>query len=139
METDPAFLAAEVYSFIGILASGIIFTRLALKARSIGSFRFQLSLFILMWVAAEIPHVLDSIGVITATNDLLMMGLELHALSMFVFAGFVIVRSVRFIRPPHAQPFMLNSDIGPSSPSLNTPGGPLVSSGSPTDSEGERR
>ncbi len=137
METDPLSLSAEVYSFIGILASAVIFARLALKARSIGSFRFQLSFFILMWVAAETPHILDSIGFISATSDLLMMGLELHALSMFVFAGFVVLKSIRFLRPPHAQPFMLNSDLGPSSPSFNPPSSPLAATDR-SSSEGER-
>ena len=121
MEADPVLLIAEVYSFIGIVLAAFIFTRLAIKARSIGNFRFQLSIFILIWVAAEIPHVLDSLGLIDVSSYL-TIGLMLHLVSMIVFAVFVGLRSLRFLHPPHgARSFFPETSLtgplkGPSPP-----------------------
>ncbi|TMI44129.1 hypothetical protein E6H23_01515 [Candidatus Bathyarchaeota archaeon] len=121
MEADPVLLIAEVYSFIGIVLAAFIFTRLAIKARSIGNFRFQLSIFILIWVAAEIPHVLDSLGLIDLSSYL-TIGLMLHLVSMIMFAVFVGLRSLRFLHPPHgARPFFPETSLtgplkGPSPP-----------------------
>jgi hypothetical protein len=121
METDPLLLVAEMYSFIGIVLAAVIFTRLAVKARSIGNFRFQLSIFILIWVAAEVPHTLDSLGLIDVTSYL-TVGLVLHLISMIVFAVFVGLRSLRFLHPPHggAEPFFPESSLtgSPKIPSL---------------------
>ena len=116
METDPAFLAAELYSFIGILLSAIIFLRLALKARSIGAFRFQLSIFILIWVAAEVPHILDTIGLIDVSSYL-ELGLYLHLISMIIFAGFIGLRSLRFIHPHNLK----GSDFFTAQPPTTSP------------------
>jgi hypothetical protein len=74
-----------------VIASAIIFSALALKSRSVKSFSFQFSIFMLLWAAAEVPAVLSSVGVIVATAYE-TVGLELHFLSMFVFAGFVFLR-----------------------------------------------
>ena len=98
METDPVVISAEIFSFTGIIVSAIIFLRLMFKAHSIGSFRFQLSIFILIWVAAEIPHIFDSLGLIDVTNYL-QLGLILHLISMLIFAGFIGLRSLRFLLP----------------------------------------
>lgn len=120
METDPVVLMAEIYSFIGIVLAGFIFTRLAVKGQSIGNFRFQLSIFILIWVAAEIPHILDSLGVVDVSSYL-TAGLMLHLISMIAFAVFVGSRSLRFLHPAQGiQPFFPESSLtGPSkSPSV---------------------
>src|SRR5207245_9028763 len=112
---------AEVYSFIGIVFAAFIFTRLAIKAGSIGNFRFQLSIFILIWVAAEIPHVLDSLGLIDVSSYL-TIGLMLHLVSMIISAVFVGLRSLRFLHPPQvARPFFPEASLpvplkGPSPP-----------------------
>lgn len=91
----------ELFTLGGILVSGGIFTRLAVKARSLGSFRFQLSLFMLVWVVSEVPHVLQTLGLIDATPyD--SFGLAAHMTSMAIFAIFVGIRSANFarVKPP---------------------------------------
>src|SRR5690349_7021180 len=94
----------ETFTLIGILVSGAIFVRLAFKAKSLGSFRFQLSLFMLVWVGAEVPHVLETLGLIVV-GSLDSIGLAAHMISMAVFAIFVGARSVNFLRlKPPAQP-----------------------------------
>ena len=87
----------ELFTLAGIMVSGVIFARLAIKAKSIGSFRFQLSLFMLVWVVSEVPHVLQTLGLIDATPyD--TFGLAAHMTSMAIFAIFVGIRSANFVR-----------------------------------------
>jgi hypothetical protein len=95
--------AAEWFTLIGIFLAGIIFARMALKAKSLGSFRFQLSIFILIWVAAETPHTLADLGFLSGT-DYGTLGLFLHMLSMFAFAAFVGIKSLEYFKPPPAPP-----------------------------------
>ena len=88
---------AETFTLIGILVSGIIFTRLALKSKSLASFRFQLSIFMLVWVGSEIPHVLQTLGFL-GTGSYDDLGLTFHMVSMGIFAVFVGSRSANFLR-----------------------------------------
>ena len=101
MTSDPAITMFETFNLVLILIAFVIFARLAIKGKSLGSFRFQLSIFLLIWVVSEIPHIGESIGLLTvgAYED---TGLYLHAASMGVFAIFVGWRSLRFLsfHPP---------------------------------------
>jgi hypothetical protein len=101
MALDPVIYAAETFSLTAILVAFILFTRLAVKAKSVGSLRFQLSVFLLVWTISEIPHVAETLGFISLFSyD--TIGLSLHALSMTLFAIFIGFRSYNFlkIRPP---------------------------------------
>ena len=101
METDPIITMFETFNLVLILIAFAIFTRLAFKGKSLGNFRFQLSIFLLIWVNSEIPHIGESIGLLTvgAYED---TGLYLHAVSMAAFAMFVGWRSLKFLsfQPP---------------------------------------
>jgi hypothetical protein len=101
MASDPIIAMFETFNLVLILVAFVIFARLAFKGKSLGSFRFQLSIFLLIWVISEIPHIAESIGFLAATGyeD---TGLYLHAASMAVFALFVGWRSLRFLsaNPP---------------------------------------
>jgi len=85
----------ETFNLVLILVAFAIFARLAIRGKSLGNFRFQLSIFLLIWVLSEIPHIAESLGLIVTTgyDDI---GLYLHALSMGVFALFVGWRSIKF-------------------------------------------
>lgn len=101
MASDPLIAMFETFNLVLILVAFVIFARLAFKGKSLGSFRFQLSIFLLIWVFSEIPHIAESIGFLAAIGyeD---TGLYLHAASMAVFAMFVGWRSLRFLsyHPP---------------------------------------
>jgi hypothetical protein len=101
MAQDPIIMMFETLNLFLILAAFAIFLRLAVKGRSLGSFRFQLSTFLLIWVISEIPHIAESIGIL-AIGSYEDIGLYLHAASMAVFAIFVGWRSLRFLsfHPP---------------------------------------
>ena len=87
--------AFETFSLVMILIAFAIFARLAIKGKSLGSFRFQLSIFLLIWVLSEIPHIGETLGLLS-TASYSDIGLYLHALSMGVFALFIGWRSLRF-------------------------------------------
>jgi hypothetical protein len=74
-----------------VILSAIIFGALALKSKSVKSFSFQFSIFMLLWAAAELPAALSTMGVIVDTSYQ-NLGLEVHLFSMFVFGGFVLLR-----------------------------------------------
>ncbi len=101
MPDDPVIALFENINLILILLAFAIFARLAFKGKNIGNFRFQLSIFLIIWVLSELPHIAESIGLITigSYED---TGLYLHAISMTVFALFVGWRSFRFLtlHPP---------------------------------------
>src|SRR5467141_752636 len=101
MASDPIVALFEIFNLVLILIAFAIFARLAFKGKSLGSFRFQLSIFLLIWVISEIPHIAESIGFLAATGYQ-ETGLYLHAASMAVFATFVGWRSLRFLsfHPP---------------------------------------
>jgi apolipoprotein N-acyltransferase len=86
----------EIFSLILILVAFALFARLAIKGKSLGSFRFQLSIFMLIWVLSEIPHIFSTLGLID-TASYSDIGLYLHATSMAVFALFVGWRSIKFL------------------------------------------
>jgi hypothetical protein len=93
VDTIDAF---EIFSLIMIVFAFAIFARLAIKGKSLGSFRFQLSIFMLIWVLSEIPHMFSTLGLID-TASYSDIGLYLHATSMGVFAIFVGWRSIKFL------------------------------------------
>src|SRR5437870_13740489 len=70
----------ETFNLVLILVAFAIFARLAIRGKSLGNFRFQLSIFLLIWVLSEIPHIAGSLGLI-ATDSLTDIGLDLHAVS----------------------------------------------------------
>jgi len=101
LANDPTITIFETFNLVLILIAFAIFARLAFKGKSLGGFRFQLSIFLLIWAISEIPRISESIGFLAATGyeD---TGLYLHAASMAVFAIFVGWRSFRFLsfHPP---------------------------------------
>lgn len=97
MASDPIIDASELFSLIAVLVALVLFARLAVKAKSIGNLRFQLSIFISIWAISEIPHIAETLGLISLFNyD--TIGLALHALSMATFAIFIGIKSYGFIK-----------------------------------------
>ena len=105
MAEDLLTTGMEVFTLAGILVAAAIFARLAIKAKSVGSFRFQLSAFILIWAFAESLYVGQDLGFFSASG-LDTLGLAFHFVSMAVFAVFVGTRSFKFFRakPPSLPP-----------------------------------
>ncbi|HEV2118988.1 MAG TPA: hypothetical protein VGS11_02605 [Candidatus Bathyarchaeia archaeon] len=123
MADDPIVFAAELFTSIGVTLAAIIFARLAFKSKSLGSFQFQLSIFVLIWVAAELPHIASTLGIIDDTSYQ-TLGLAFHFISMAAFALFVGARSFQFLgahpkpqpSPPHFPQTSLSPTKHPGAP-----------------------
>src|SRR5438094_10184841 len=94
----------ETFNLVMILVAFAVFARLAFKGKSLGKFRFQLSIFLLIWVLSEIPHISLSLALV-ATAGYEDLGLYLHALSLGAVALFVGWRSIDFapLHPAHPK------------------------------------
>ena len=95
--------AGETFTLIGIFLAAVIFARLALKGKNLGRFRFQLSIFILIWAAAELPQAAATLGLISDT-DYATLGLFVHMMSMAAFAVFVGIKSIDYFRYASVTP-----------------------------------
>jgi len=71
-----------------------IFGYLALISRNIRSFQFQISIFILIWIAGELANILLQTGSIVLPTSLQQIGYVLHVCSMVFFAVFIYGRYV---------------------------------------------
>ncbi len=88
---------AEIVSLFLILASTVLIVYLNFRVRNIRTFQFEMLLFTLILVAAEIPRTLYSLGVVDL-DFLSPTGLEIHSVSMVILALFVSYRTVGFFR-----------------------------------------
>ena len=79
-------------TFILLLICAILFGYLALRSRNIRSFQFQISIFILIWMAGELANVLLENGIITVPGFMQEIGYEIHLGSMVFFGVFLYGR-----------------------------------------------
>ena len=96
-EAGSAGAIAEIVSLFLILASTVLIVYLNFRIRNILTFQFEILIFTLILVAAEIPRTLYSLGVIDL-DFLSPTGLEIHSVSMAILALFVSYRTVGFFR-----------------------------------------
>ncbi len=96
-EAGSAGAIAELVSLFLILASVVLIVYLNLRIRNIRTFQFEMLLFTLILVAAEVPRTLYSLGLVDL-DFLSPTGLELHSVSMVFLALFVAYRTVGFFR-----------------------------------------
>ncbi|HEV2225197.1 MAG TPA: hypothetical protein VGR56_00150 [Nitrososphaerales archaeon] len=96
-EAGSAGAIAEIVSLFLILASTALVVYLNYRIRNIRTFQFEMLLFTIILVAAEIPRTLYSLGVIDL-DFLSATGLEIHSVSMVILALFVAYRTVGFFR-----------------------------------------
>jgi bacteriorhodopsin len=73
-----------------LIALGI-FAWLATRSRNIKSFQFQISIFILIWITAEIVDLLGEEGVVElfSTSEI---GVYVHVLAMAMFSAMLWIR-----------------------------------------------
>jgi hypothetical protein len=98
---DPVAIVAELISLTLIIASFLVVTYLTLRSRSRKSFQFEMFLFTVVLVVAEIPRTLYSLGIIDL-DWLSAFGLEIHSVSMVTLTAFVAIRFNGFFRKGEA-------------------------------------
>jgi|SRR5579872_1380332 len=81
----------------------ILFARLAVVSKSIRTLQAQLSIFILIWDAAELLRSLLLLNVFTASEPLQLLGLEIHTAAMVAFGVFMLSRNYFAARNPDNQ------------------------------------
>ena len=69
---------------------------MAISAGTVRSLQFQLSSFLSIWAASEIPRVLGSIGVVDI-SPIREYGMVVHTVSMIAFATFITYRFSKFV------------------------------------------
>mgnify|MGYP007099591780 FL=1 len=89
--TDSINLFSNYITIILLFVGIGIFSLLAVDSRKIKSFQFQISIFIVIWIAGEIIDLLQSLGEIESIlpSDL---GIKIHLMAMIFFCGMVLVR-----------------------------------------------
>ena len=123
MAVDPIIQAAEIFTSVMIVLSAMVFTRLAFKSKGFGSFQFQLSIFVIIWVIAELPHIAGTLGLIDDTS-FATFGITFHFISMAAFAFFVGIRSIQFLHPHQTPPSNPANITTPSMSPTKQPGAP---------------
>jgi hypothetical protein len=69
-----------------------IFVWLAWNSHSPKSFRFQISIFILIWIGGEFVTTLYESRSFNFTSELHDVGMQIHLVSMILFASIMFVR-----------------------------------------------
>jgi hypothetical protein len=81
---NPSVLSVLVDNITPILlivALGI-FIRLAIISKSVRTFQFQISVFIIIWILGEIAGILQNSGILNLSSLQSDIGLEIHVISM---------------------------------------------------------
>lgn len=79
-------------TLILLLVCIVIFGYLAWRSRTIRSFQFQISIFILIWISGELVNFLLYNGIISLSSSMGEIGYEIHLGSMIFFSVFLYVR-----------------------------------------------
>jgi len=80
---------------VSLIIAFILFARLAIVSKSIRSLQAQLSIFIIVWIVAELLRSLLLLNVISASASLQLLGLEIHTAAMLAFGVFMLSRYYR--------------------------------------------
>jgi hypothetical protein len=88
---DPLAVAAEIFSLVLIVLAFFVITYLTAKTRNRKTFQFEMFIFTVVLVAAEIPRTLYSLHIIDL-DALSTFGLGIHSVSMLILVGFVALR-----------------------------------------------
>lgn len=78
--------------FVLLLACISFFGYLAMRSRSIRSFQFQISIFVLIWTIGELINILIYNDIIYLPYSELEIGYEIHLSSMIFFGVFLYAR-----------------------------------------------
>jgi len=87
----PALYSTDVLTLILLLIALCIFALIAVRSKSVKTFQFQMSIFIVVWILGEAANTLQASGIILPRN-LQNFGMQIHAVSMVFFGIMLWVR-----------------------------------------------
>jgi len=93
-------LASNLTLYLLFVALGI-FVWLAARSPGINSFRFQISIFILIWIGGEFVSTLYESGLFGFRFELHDLGMQIHLVSMILFASIMLMRYYYSYRSGH--------------------------------------
>ena len=93
-------LASNLTLYLLFVALGI-FVWLAWRSHSVKSFQFQISIFILIWIGGEFITTLYESGLFGFRFELHDLGMQIHLVSMILFALVMFVRFYYSYRSGH--------------------------------------
>ena len=93
-------LASDLTLYLLFDALGI-FVWLAWRSPSLNSFRFQISIFILIWIGGEFITTIYESGLFGFRFELQDLGMQIHVVSMILFALIMFVRFYYSYRSGH--------------------------------------
>ena len=80
---------------IGLIIALGLFGRLAVRGKTLRSLQVELSIFLTIWIVAELLRSLLELGLIAGSTGLQLIGLELHTISMVAFGLLITIRVYR--------------------------------------------
>lgn len=85
----PSMVMNQIIISLLIVAIGI-FGVLAVRSRNIRSFQFQISVFIIVWIAGELVEILQDLGLFNFYDA--ELGMQIHLFSMIFFSAMLWFR-----------------------------------------------
>ncbi|MBI3023911.1 MAG: hypothetical protein HYU03_06370 [Thaumarchaeota archaeon] len=79
----------------GLIVALVLFLALAIRSKTIGSLQAELSIFLTIWVVAELLRVLGILNLIGTSPTLQLITVTIHTLSMVAFGLFILFRFYR--------------------------------------------
>lgn len=89
--SDSLFLFLDKSTIFLLVISLGLFSWSALSSRNIRKFQFQMSIFVLIWIAGEIARVLHEEGIFTIFGRS-EVGMILHTIAMLFFSLMLWIR-----------------------------------------------
>src|SRR5437867_10753429 len=100
MITPVLALMSNITLYLLFVALGI-FLWLAWRSHSIKCFQFQISIFILIWIGGEFVTTLYESGSFGLPFELHDLGMQIHLVSMILFASIMFMRYYYSYRSGH--------------------------------------
>lgn len=94
MGTAMANIGGYVSLVLIFVAFGLI-AALSMRSRTISSFQFELYVFVLVVVMAEVPAILINLGFLPSLAQYELDGLIVHSFSMAFLSGFILWRAYK--------------------------------------------
>jgi hypothetical protein len=90
IETTGGYLSLVlIFVAFGLIAA------LSMRSRTISSFQFELYVFVLVVVMAEVPAILINLGFLPSLEQYELDGLIVHSISMAFLSGFILWRAYK--------------------------------------------
>ena len=97
LSIDLVATGAELLSLVLIVISFLIVAFLAYRTKTVRSFQFEMFVVLLVITVAEVPKIMNSLGLIDVSG-IQDFGLEAHTLSMIFLSAFIALRAARYFR-----------------------------------------